>query len=77
MSKGTHTQCRLQRGNSFTVTWLPSKFAIKGKIVKLKESKVGVWIDGWSVTDVWATMDSSYVNERSRDYLNTRKASDI
>lgn len=73
----THTQCRLMKGNVVQVTWLPSCYANKGKYVKLRR-RIGSgcledhteWDDGWLVAETYMTMDSSYVNERSRDHRN-------
>ena len=87
MSNESHTQCKLQKGNSVQTTWLPSKFAVKGKYIKLRRrgaKKImddGLhetqdpndfnhteWDDGWQVVEIFTTMESSYVNERSRDH---------
>ena len=53
------------------VSWIPQKFAKKGKVLKLYE------VDGWKVVEVWDSMEEKEVVERSRDYRNQRKASDI
>lgn len=63
----TSTQVRLRKGNIEQVSWIPSKFAVKGKFLKLKEE------DGWEVVEVYNTMDSKYVNERSRDHKQLQK----
>ena len=72
----THTQCKLRRLDAEQVTWLPTKFARKGKFVKLK-SDDGTWQDGWEVVEVWGTRPSEEVLEHERDYLKQREASDI
>jgi hypothetical protein len=50
-----YSQCTVERktesGKSTMVTWLPAKFAIKGKVLKLKGNG-DVWTDGWVVTKV-------------------------
>jgi hypothetical protein len=70
-------QCKLQKGNSITTSWIPSKFAIKGNYVKLK-NKYNEWINGWRVISVFQpSKTSNNIIERSEDYKNTRKASDI
>ena len=66
-----HTQCYLKKGTRRAVVWIPEKFAVVGKIVKLIEE------DGWEVFEVYNTRSSKEVNERSQDYKKTRKASDI
>jgi hypothetical protein len=70
----THTQCRLRQGSTQTVSWIPSKAAIKGKTVRLKDET------GWSlweVLEVWGTKPSSWVLDGARDYKHHRKATDI
>ena len=72
-----YTQCCLAKKQTNSVrvqtAWIPEKFAIKGKYLRLKED------DGWLVTAVYGTikLEESVVNSRSRDYLKQRKASDI
>ena len=53
------------------MSWIPEKYAKLGKFVKLKED------DGWKVVAVYSIMDSKEVQERSTDYRNQRKVSDI
>jgi len=66
-----HRQCKLQKGISFTYSWIPEKFAKVGNCVKLKDD------NGWQVVNVFGIMDSKKVQERSIDYRNQRKVSDI
>jgi len=66
-----HKQCKLQKGIAFQYSWLPEKFAKVGEYVKLKDD------DGWQVVAVFSIMDSKKVQERSTDYRNQRKVSDI
>ena len=55
----------MQRGNSYTTSWIPNKFAKIGEFIKLKNN--GIWEDGWKVIEAF-TM-------RSRDALvDPRKA---
>ena len=86
MSKNaTHTQCHLRKGNVTQVSWIPTEHAVVGKYVKLKETKLNdrglaedVWEDGWLVvTSGGTTFPSKYIQERGRDWKETRKASDI
>jgi len=77
MSDYFMNQCQLQKGQSKTTSWIPSKFAIKGKFVKLK-NKQNEWVNGWKVMFVFQPPVSSvYVLDRSEDYKRTRKASDV
>jgi len=65
-------QCMLQRYNVRMTSWIPCKYAVKGKFLRLKD------VDGWEVVAVFGNcISASYQSERSRDYLCTRKASDI
>ena len=81
----THTQCHLRRGNVTQVSWIPTDHAVIGKYVKLKETKLNdrgikedVWEDGWQVVTAGGqTFPSKYIQERERDWKETRKASDI
>ena len=66
-----HKQCRIQKGISFQMSWIPEKHAIVGHFVKLKGD------DGWQIVKVFGVMDSKKVQERSIDYRNQRKASDV
>ena len=59
-----------------TTSWIPSRYAVRGKTLKLK-SEDGFWEDGWEVVSVGATAPSEEVNERSRDYTKQREASDV
>ncbi len=72
MSKKTiFKQCKLQRGNTFETAFIPDKFAKVGAYLKLKK------VDGWKVIEVFSPRTGQEVNERSRDHLKTRNASDI
>lgn len=75
-------QCALERKNPdgtmivHQVTYLPEKFAIVGKPLRLKEDD-GTWTDGWVVKEVYQRKETAEVNIRSRDYTRQREASDI
>jgi len=69
--KDNHNQCKLKRGKWFTYSWIPSKFAKIGKIVKLRGE------DGWEVIEVYGKSNSKEVNKRSQDHKHQRKASDV
>lgn len=49
--KTQYLQCGLVNGSTHTTTWLPVKFAVKGKYLKLKQ-KDGSWWNGWKVETV-------------------------
>ena len=65
-------QCILRKGVKEQTAWIPVKFAIVGKILKLEDD------DGWKVISTGlVSYQSTYVIDRSQDYKRTRKASDI
>jgi len=69
-------QCTLERGTTRTTSWIPTKYAIKGKFLEMKNDQ-GKWIDGWRVVSVSNPPSlASYILERSEDYKHTRKSSD-
>jgi hypothetical protein len=45
-----YRQCKIQKQNSYQTSYLPEKFAVKGKMVKLRDNDV--WDDGWQVIEV-------------------------
>jgi len=83
MSKATHyVQCVLFRkrdGTSGTAltSWIPEKYAVKGKPLKLKNRKTGEWTDGWVVQQCWKKETAALVESRERSYLHQREMSDI
>ena len=79
----TYAQCRLSRGSESQISWLPSKFATVGTLVDLdephpKDAKLKVRDKGWTVVEIFPGHRTEQdVSDRSRDYKNTRKASDV
>jgi hypothetical protein len=75
MSKDLHTQCLLRKYVNQQiheqVTWIPTKFAVIEKTIKLSDDK-----DDWTVIKVGKTLESNEANLRSRDFKNQRKVSD-
>lgn len=75
-----HRQCEMRKPAKdgpvgIRVAWIPEKFAVKGKWLKLKIN--GQWEDHWQVTAVYARQETREVYDRSRDHLKQRKASDV
>ncbi len=75
-----YLMCELSRkvdgGIQNQVSWIPEKFAVKGKYLKLKEDTV--WIDGWLVDSASdESLPGNILNDRSQDYKTQRKGSDI
>ena len=73
-------QCTLEKKSGVvtvsTVSWIPDKFAEEGRLIDIKEA--GQWSKGWKVGKVNPMkQQNTTMLERSQDYKNTRKASDI
>lgn len=66
----------LTKNGQVDVSWIPTKFANKGKTIKLKQNG-DIWDDGWLVEETYTKQSAQYLIEHERDYKNTRKASDI
>jgi hypothetical protein len=80
MKKYFMKQCTLEKHKSDrtikTVSWIPEKFAELGRIVDIKQD--GKWSKGWKVGNINPMKQfNTTMAERSQDYKNTRKASDI
>jgi len=75
-------QCTLHRKGDgvtmVTTTWLPEKYAKKGRFIRLKDRDTGQWHDHWEVRQVGSVFrEGEEVVERSQDHKKTRAASDI
>ena len=67
-----YKQCKIEKNGTSDTVYIPEKFAIKNKTIRIKED------DGWKVLEVYEhIMDEKEVIERERDFTKTRKASDI
>ena len=71
-----HMQCAMERNDVKYTAWVPAKFAVVGKYLRLKMEN-GKWEDGWLVKEATTPRPSTNVIARSWDYMETRKASDI
>jgi hypothetical protein len=67
----TYTQCRLRRGRTEQIAWIPSEFAKKNRFLRIKDQ------NGWRVIGVGATKPAEYVITHARDHVIQRQASDI
>ena len=47
-------QCEVVRGAERLISYLPDKYARRGKVLRLNEN--GVWVNGWKV--VWAAKEA-------------------
>lgn len=78
--KDFYIQCRLRKplgygGFSYRVAWVPEKFAVEGKTLKLKID--GNWDNGWVVINSWQRMTREELNAYNRAHLIHRNNSDI
>ena len=65
-------QCKMTKGTSSQTAWIPKKFAVVGKYIRIKND------NGWEVKEVYdVEMPEVTITARSRDYLHTRDVSDI
>jgi hypothetical protein len=69
-----YVQCELRSGSAKDIVWIPDKFAEVGKMLMIDGYK-----NGWVVSQVFESSKKTKkeVNEKSRDYLKQREASDI
>lgn len=68
----THIQCTVRCGDVHDVCWLPSKFAVEGKYIRIKDE------DGWLVTGIGdLKLPSTYVEKQKNNWRSQRQASDI
>lgn len=67
-----HKQCLLlKEGRIHRMAWIPEKFAIKNKVLKIKGE------DGWVVHKVGSRQESSIVRNNSQEYKKHRNGTDI
>lgn len=67
-----YKQCTLKKKDRWQTAWIPTEFAIRGKVLKIKSD------DGWVVETVGLHRQAEdYLLKHERDYLHQRKASDI
>lgn len=68
-----YIQCEIVRDGFLEVAWLPKIFAVEGKLLNI------TGVEGYRVARVYRETEMPYevLNDNSRDYLRTRKASDI
>lgn len=71
----TYRQCKLRKGSTHRVGWIPISFAKINHIVRLKINNR--WTNGWRVMEVGSVMSGEYVEKHESDYRTQREASDI
>lgn len=71
-----YIQCQLKRGTTQQVSWLPEKYAIKGKFLELKENDK--WENGWEVMSLGNKIDGEFlIKVLHMSHKRTREASDV
>jgi len=72
-----YTQCVLKKGNTQTVAWIESKYAILNKKLKMKKDD-GSWDRGpWIVSSIGKTINWDQLKLVKDNYRNHREATDI
>ena len=71
-----YRQCRLERevpgGVSHLVSFIPAKFAVVDKVLKLKNEK-DEWEDGWKVLSCGELVDEDLLPDYRKEIRNHRK----
>jgi hypothetical protein len=73
-----YQQCELRRAGVGTimVSWIPSKYAKKDKVLKIKNGDG--WENGWKVTKVYVPKNTeTVVASLATSYLHQREVSDV
>ena len=73
--KKFYKQCVLKKKNTYTTTWVPERFAKKGKKIKIKED--GKWSYGWVVESVGARQSERAVFMMKDSYRYHRRVTDV
>ena len=78
--KTRYRQCEIHRktetGHLIDVAWLPEKFSVVGKVLKIKDKEE--WSDGWIVVSVRSfALDEQDVPDLEREYKSHRSRTDI
>jgi hypothetical protein len=70
-------QCRMQNGNRILVSWIPEDYAVRGKVLNLKDRKTGTWENGWIVLETGQRKPYEFVILDAQDYKAWRDVTDI
>jgi hypothetical protein len=73
-----YIQCALKRKEYHHMAWIPEKFAVVGKFIKIKK-KNDEWEDGWEVIGASKEVKKTAkeADDASQLYKKTRICSDI
>lgn len=76
MAKETqYVQCILKKDTKLQTSWIPERYAVVGKYLKLLENEV--WENGWQVISRGIKVSKNSLDILSQDHKRTRTASDI
>jgi hypothetical protein len=71
-----YIQCRLERDKQFEVSWIPERFAVVDKYLKI-QNEDGEWVDGWKVVNTYSRKTELEVVAARDFYRHHREATDI
>lgn len=78
MNQGMKHCLLTQAGFVNQLAWLPEEYAVKGRVLDLKDRETKEWSRGWVVGTVYEPiLDYDYIRDHERDYKTQREASDI
>lgn len=72
--KPLYKQCRLVKNTDVgcveQTSWIPEQFAIKGKVIKIRDVDSGAWEDGWVVKSFGQNAQTTeQIDQASRVYF--------
>ena len=74
MKSAIYRQCEVRRGPAIRLAWIPSTYAVIGRVLRLRD--VGVWTDGWVVTEVYPDTERIIPPSPQKDIRRHRRATD-
>lgn len=76
MAKQTqYVQCILKKDTKLQTRWIPERYAVMGKYLKLQEN--GIWENAWQVISIGVKVSKNSLDILSQEYKKTRTASNI
>ena len=72
MKRKTYKQCEVRRDEAIRLTWLPLRYAVEGRVLRLRDH--GEWTDGWIVTAVYADTERIVAPDPQREIRRHRRA---
>ena len=76
MAKQTeYVQCILKKDTKLQTSWIPARYAVVGKYLKLLENNI--WENGWQVISKGVRVSKQSLEFLSESHKRTRTSSDI